>query len=163
MRRAPRAWTFEPGAVSAEVLADLGIERDESFFHYLQQCPLATFLTFHIVSEGRIVGLFALFIVGEQARVAGVWLKTPSPETWRIAFHLAQDAARQQTEASEIIARSTTEAGNIGAERAGMRLRARMPVLLFRKDGSERLPSLPFQLCDSDALFIKGDAATFQT
>jgi hypothetical protein len=163
LRLVPRRWTFEPGAASAGVLADLAVEREESFFQYLKRCPAATCLTFHIVNDGRIVGLFALLIVGEQARVAGTWLKTPSPETWRIAFHLAQDAARQHSNASEIIARCTTEAGMIGAERAGMRLRTRTPVVLFRKDGSELLPSLPFQLCDSDALFIKGQPATFLT
>jgi len=162
-RRVLHGWTYEPGAASAAVLADLGVERDPSFFQYLQQCPAATFLTFHIKNEGRVVGFFALLIVGEQARVAGVWLKTPSPESWHIAFQFARDAARQHTNASEIIARCTTEAANIGAKRAGMRLEGQMPVLLFRKDGSQVLPSLPFQLCDSDALFIKGEQAGFLT
>ncbi|MGA9978336.1 MAG: hypothetical protein WBQ08_06870 [Candidatus Sulfotelmatobacter sp.] len=159
----PRGWASVPGTASAEVLAMLAAERDESFFRYLQQCPVATCLTFNIVNEGRIVGFFALLVIGEQARVAGVWLAGLSAETWRIAFHLAQGAALQHTEASEIVARCTTEASVIGAQQAGMHLRGRTPVVLFRKDGSEFLPPLQFHLCDSDALFITSELATFST
>lgn len=160
LRRVPRGWTAD--AATAEGFA-IPAERNESFFRYLQQCPVATCLTFNIVNEGRIVGFFALLVIGEQARLAGVWLESPSAETWRIAFHLAQDAALQHTGASEIIARGTTEASALGAQQAGMRLREGTPVLLFRKDGSGRLPPLQFHLCDSDALFITGGLATFST
>ena len=160
-RQLPPGW----GAVaaSAEVPAILGAERDESFFRYLQQCPVATCLTFNIVNQGRVVGFFALSLAGEQARVAGVWLESPSPEIWRIAFHLAHDAALKHSRASELVARCSTEASAIGARQAGMRLLKRTPVVLFRQDGSERLPSLQFQMCDSDDLFIRGRQATFLT
>jgi hypothetical protein len=163
LRPVPLGWTVALAPASEQVLAVLTAERDESFFRYLQQCPVATCLTFNIANEGRIVGFFALLVIGEQARVAGVWLENPSPETWRIAFHLAQEAALQHTDASEIIARGTTEASVIGAQHAGMRLREKTPVVLFRKDGSELLPPLQFHLCDSDALFITGGLATFLT
>jgi hypothetical protein len=162
-RQVPGAWAFVPGSASAGVLAVLTAERDESFFKYLQQCPVATYLTFNIVNEGRVVGFFALLVIGEQARVAGVWLEGPSPETWRIAFHLAQEAALQHTGTSEIVARSITEASVIGAQQAGMRLRERTPLVLFRKDGSELLPPLQFHLCDSDALFMTNGLSTFKT
>lgn len=139
-------------------------ERDESFFRYLQKCPVAPCLTFDVVNQGRTVGFFALSVVGEQARIAGIWLERSSPEVWRIAFQLAQDAALKHTDTSEVIARCGMEASAIGAEQAGMRLRARTPVVLFRKDGdAQLLPPLQFQLCDSDALFITGGPATFLT
>jgi len=157
-RLVPSGWAAE--AATAEGFAIPTAERDESFFRYLQRCPVATCLTFNIVNEGRIVGFFALLVIGEQARVAGVWLESPSPETWRIAFHLAQKAALQHTGASEIVARCTTEASVVGAQQAGMHLRERTPVLLFRKDGSKLLPPLQFHLCDSDALFIGGHFVT---
>jgi hypothetical protein len=163
-RRVPRGWAaVEPAAVGTGGLAVLAGERDPSFFRYLQQCPVAPCLTFNVVHEDRIVGFFALLVVGEQARVAGVWLENPSPENWRIAFNLAQDAALKHTAASEIIARCTTEACAVGAKQAGMHLRGRTPVVLFRKDGTELLPSLQFQMCDSDALFIGGRLGTFLT
>jgi hypothetical protein len=160
-RRVTRGWAAD--AATAAGFAIPAAERNESFFRYLQQCPVATCPTFNIVNEGRIVGFFALLVIGEQARVAGVWLESPSPETWRIAFHLAHEAALQHTGASEIVARGTTEASVIGAQQAGMRLREGTPVLLFRKDGSKVLPPLQFHLCDSDALFITGGLATFST
>jgi GNAT superfamily N-acetyltransferase len=157
-RSVPRGWAV--AAATADGFAILAAERDESFFRYLQQCPVATCLTFNIVNDGRIVGFFALLVIGEQARVAGVWLESPSPETWGIAFHLAQEAALQHTGASEIVARCTTEASAIGAQQAGMRLVEKIPVLLFRKDGFELLPPLQFHLCDSDALFLTGGFKT---
>ena len=150
----PRGWApVEPGAGSAGWLAALARERDEFFFRYLQQCPVAPCLTFHIANGGRIVGFFVLSVVGEQARVAGVWLENPSPDTWRIAFHLAQDAALKHTNTSELIARCTTEASAIAAGQAGMRLRMRTPVVLFRKDGGAEPLPLQCHLCDSDAIF----------
>ena len=161
LRPGLREWAAD--AATAEGFAIPAAERDESFFRYLQQCPVATCLTFNIVNQGRIVGFFALLVIGEQARVAGVWLDSPSPETWRIAFHIAQEAAVQHTEASEIVARCTTEPSFIGAQQAGMHLRESTPVLLFRKDGSELLPPLQFHLCDSDALFLTGGLTTFLT
>ena len=114
----PRGWAaVKPGAGSARGLS----ERDESFFRYLQKCPVAPCLTFHIANEGRFVGFFALCVVGEQARVAGVWLENPSSDIWRIAFHLAQEAALRHTNTSELIARCTTGPSAIAAEQTGMR------------------------------------------
>jgi hypothetical protein len=143
-------------AATAEGFAIPAGERDESFFRYLQQCPVATCLTFNIANKGRVVGFFALSVVREQARVAGVWLESPSPEIWRIAFHLAHNAALKHTNVSELVARCSTEASVIGAKQAGLRLLKRTPVVLFRNDGSEVLPPLQFQMCDSDDLFITG-------
>lgn len=158
LRPVPRGWSAD--AATAEGFAIPAPQRDGSFFRYLQQCPVATCLAFNIANQGRIVGFFALLAIGEQARVAGVWLEGPSPETWRITFHLAQEAALRHTRASEIVARCATEASDIGAHQAGMHLRDKTPVLLFRKDGSELLPPLQFQLCDSDALFLTGAFVT---
>ncbi len=159
-----RGWAaVEPGAGGPEGLAALASERDESFFRYLQQCPVARCLTFHIVNEGRKAGFFVLSIVREQTRVAGVWLENPSPENWRAAFHLAQDAALKHTNTSELIARCATEASATAAGEAGMRLRGRTPVFLFRKScGAEPLP-LQFHLCDNDKVFIGGRLAGFLT
>jgi hypothetical protein len=160
-RRVPREWAA--AAATNEGFAILAHERDESFFPYLQQCPLASCLTFNIVNGSRVAGFFALSVVGEQARLVGVWLESPSPENWRVAFHLAHGAALKHTNTSELVAMCSTEASAIGARQAGMPLRVRTPVVLFRKDGTELSPPLQFQLCDSDALFITGQHDTFVT
>jgi hypothetical protein len=157
----PPGWATD--AASPEGFAILAGERHASFFRYLQQCPMASCLTFDVVNENRIVGFLALSVIAEQARVAGVWLENPSPENWRIAFHLAHDAALKRSHASELVAMCSTQASVIGAKQAGMPLRVHTPVVLLRKDGSDVLPPLQFQMCDSDALFITGPHATFQT
>ena len=93
--------------------------------------------------------------------MAGVWLENPSPENWRTAFHLAQDAALKHTNTSELVARCATEASATAAGQAGMRLRARTPVFLFRKGcGAEPLP-LQFHVSDNDAVFLGGRLAGF--
>jgi hypothetical protein len=160
----PHGWVaVEPSAGRIGELVALASERDESFFAYLQKCPVARSLTFHIENDGRKAGFFVLFVVGEQARVAGMWLENPSPEIWRIAFQLAQDAALKHTNASEIAARCTTEAGAIGAGQAGMRLRERIPVMLFRRDCAHEPLPLQHQLCDSDAIFRVDQPTEFLT
>jgi hypothetical protein len=162
-RAVDRGWAaVAPGEGGPQGLAVLASERDESFFRYLQQCPVARCLTFHLLNEGRNAGFLALSIVREQTRVAGVWLEDPSPENWRTAFHLAQDAALKHTNTSEIVARCATEASATAAGLAGMRLRERSPVYLFRKGCADPLP-LQFHLADNDAVFLGGRLAGFLT
>jgi len=162
--RAPLpGWTAtEAPALDLSGLAALTGERDASFFQYLERCPAADFLGFHVNHRGREAGYFALSVAGQQARVAGVWLEDADPERWRIAFLLAQDAALRLTGACELVARTTAEAAATGAERAGLRLRARTPVYLFRRDGGNKLP-LQFQIADNDSLFLGSGRAEFLT
>jgi hypothetical protein len=84
-----------------------------------------------------------------------VWLEDPSSENWRIALQLAQNAALKHTKTSEIIARCVTGASAIGAEQAGMRLRQRVPVMVYRKDRADTPLPLQCQLCDNDTIFEK--------
>ena len=138
-------------------------ERDEGFIHYLRQCPSVRLLSFHILHEGRRSGFFALSVVGEQARLAGVMLEKPDPEYWRIAFCLAQDAVLSYTRASELVARTTAEPAFIAAAQAGMRVRKQSPVFLFRKnDAGDELP-LQFQLWDNDSVFLGSLGPEFLT
>ena len=162
-RVAEHGWAaVEPDTGTEGIAAPTG-ERDASFFRYLQQCPTLRCLNFHIVNDGRKAGCLSLSIVREQTRIAGVWLDDPSPENWRTAFHLAQNAALRHTNTSELIARCATEGSAAAAGQAGMRLRARIPVFLFRKDsGAESLP-LQYHLCDNDAVFLGGRSAGFLT
>jgi hypothetical protein len=159
-----RGWAaVEAGAGGAEDAAVPGSERDASFFRYLDRCPVARCQTYAIVNEGRKAGFFALSVLREQTRVAGVWLEDPSAENWRTAFHLAQDAARQHTDTSELVASCATVASANAAAQAGMRLRARAPVFLFRKGGPVEPLPLQFHLCDNDAVFLRGRLAGFLT
>jgi hypothetical protein len=165
-RSVPRGWSAvasgnqAPGDRSDRVPV---IERGESFFRFLGQCPIAQCLTFHILHEGRKAGWFALFVGRVQARVAGLWLENPSSENWRIAFCLAQSAALEHTDACEFVARCSSEASWAGAERAGMRVRKRVPVFLRRKDKGSQLPPLEYHFCDDDGVFLNIQSARFLT
>jgi hypothetical protein len=164
------ARVLTPGWVATEAAASdvsgtevLTADRDGSFFHYLQQCPAARFLGFHILNEGRKSGFFALSVVGKQARLAGLWLENPSSECWRIAFHLVQDAALRHTAASELVIRTAAEVAAAAATQAGMRLRAQTPVFLLRKGNRGAALPLHFQMWDNDSAFLGSDRAEFLT
>jgi hypothetical protein len=150
---------------SSAVLAETGIcnERGKGFFQFLDMCPTARCLTFQIWRDGRQLGYFALMVVRSQARVAGVWLTEPSAENWRITFELAQDAALRHTEACEITARAFPEHTRIAAQAAGMRLRNRASVFLYRKSGAQDGLALDFQMADNDAIFLADRAPSFLT
>jgi hypothetical protein len=159
-----RGWMIRAASGDGgEGLAALGRERCGAFFRYLKQCPGARCLTFTIENDSRKEGFLAMSIVREQARIAGVWLEEPSPSNWRLAFHLAQELARKTTDTSELIASCVTEESAAGAELAGMRLRARTPVYLFRKSWVEGTLPLGFQVCDNDSVFLRERTASFLT
>lgn len=177
LRLARNAWwsstplrTVEPGWSAVEINVDgnkvtlaTATERGESFFRYMKQCPTARCRIFRVLHNCRPAGLFVLSEVWEQTRVAGVWLEDSSQPGWRAAFQLAQDAALKLTNASEIIARSGTQDSAIGAEQAGLRLRAKIPVFSFRKDGGIGPLPLQFHLLDNDAFFLGGPSTGFAT
>ncbi len=159
----PRWVAIKAGSGSADDTPVPLLERGEGFIRYLERCPVARFLTFHIVSDGRKVGWFCLAEGRVQARVAGIWLEHSTSENWRIAFCLARRAALDHTDAYEIVARCATADSCSGAEQAGMRVRKRVPVFFSRQNGGSQLPPLQFQLCDDDAVFLNIDTLKFLT
>jgi hypothetical protein len=147
-------WTaVESGGGSMGGSGAFASDRGEPFFRYLQECPAASCRAFDLLDSGRKAGCFALCVVREQARLAGVWLENPSPGNWRTAFHLAQDAARKEANASEFVARGSTEASAAGAGRAGMRFGLRTPVFFFRRNWDGGALPLQSQLADNDLFF----------
>jgi len=163
------ARVLTPGWVATEAAASdvsgtevLTADRDGSFFHYLQQCPAARFLGFHILNEGRKSGFFALSVVGKQARLAGLWLENPSSECWRIAFHLVQDAALRHTAASELFPHRRR--GSRGSRNSGRYAIAGADPGFPLTEGN-RGAALPlhFQMWDNDSAFLGSDRAEFLT
>lgn len=138
-------------------------ERDAGFLRYLRRCPTARFRVFEMLRDGRPVGWFALAEAAGQARIAGVLLADPSAQHWRAAFTLAQRAALRHTDATELIARSTSPEAAQAAPETGMRVRARTPVLLFRKVDPNVVPPLTFQLWDDDSAFYGSECPGFAT
>ncbi|HEY0794381.1 MAG TPA: hypothetical protein VGD64_01240 [Acidisarcina sp.] len=128
-------------------------ERGQGFVDFLNRCPIAHCVGFHILKSGRKVGWFSLVVGRAQARVAGLWLEEPTAENWRIALNLAQTAALEKTKASEFLARCSTEPSNIGAAQAGMHIAKRSPVLFRLRTGAEP-PPLQYHFCDNDDAFL---------
>jgi Acetyltransferase (GNAT) domain len=158
------AWTVaESNDLSSNGLGLLVAESAPAFFQYVRRCPGAQSRTFHILHNARSVGFFVLSAVWEQARVAGVWLEDSSPDTWAAVLRLAQDTAFRLTGASEIILRCGAGPATLGAEKAGLRLRARIPVFVLRKRGGAEPLQLPFHFLDNDAFFLGGPSAGFVT
>jgi hypothetical protein len=148
-----RRWTcVEFDSTSSELPVPQG-PHPQSFFDYLDRCPIGRCFRFHILDEGRKVGWFALFAGRLQARLAGVWLAEPTAENWRVAFNLAQTAALKRTDAVEFLARSASPAAAAGAAQAGMHVKDRERVLLGPK-GRTELPALDYQLCDNDDVIV---------
>jgi len=138
-------------------------ERDLSFIEFLAGCPISKCLAFHIRFKQRNVGWFALAIGRAQARIAGVWLEDPSADNWRTAFLLAQSAALDHTDASEILARCAGRESCLGAEKAGMKLYKRRPIYLWSANGSAQPLPIEYQLCDTDSAFLNIDHPGFET
>ena len=138
-------------------------ERDDSFFPYVERCPVARCLIFNVFEKDRPVGFFVLAAKWEQTRIAGVWLEDTSPGAWRAVFQLAQDVALRLTSTSEIVVRGTTEACATAAAQTGMRLRASVPVLLHRKAGTAGPLPLQFHFLDNDDFFLGGRLSGFLT
>ena len=153
----------EAAAGELDALVAPACERDANFLGYLQRCPSARCLVFHILNEGRKSGFFALSVVGKQVRLAGLWLENPALESWRIALCLAQDAALRHTAASELVFRTANEAAAAAAAQAGLRLRAQTPVIVLRKGRPEAALPLHFQMWDNDSAFLGSGGTEFLT
>jgi len=157
-------WTAaESNEISSDGLGMLASESTSAFFRYIRRCPSIQSRIFHVLHDARPVGFFMLSAVWEQARVAGLWLEDSSTAAWAAAFRLAQDNALKLTSASELIARCGPGPANLGAEKAGLRLRARIPVFVFRKSGGVEPLQLSFHFLDNDAFFLGGPSAGFAT
>jgi hypothetical protein len=157
------SWSAEEVSGIDNGLARFSVERTPSFFQYVQRCPAAQFRAFRVLHNGRPAGFFMLSLVWEQARVAGAWLEDDSPSAWDAVFRLAQDCVRTLTSASEFVARCSRESSKLGAQKAGLRLRARIPIFVFRKGGNTEPVQLPFHFLDNDAVFLGGQASGFIT
>ncbi len=125
--------------------------KNHHFFEYLDRCPVAGLKSFQLLHGGRKTGMIALTVCDEQTRIAGISLDDPTVENWKMAFYLAMRAALRFTSTSEISARISGDGPVAGALQAGMRIRGKLPVFLFRKD--DRALPLDFQLWDDDGLF----------
>lgn len=144
-------------------------ERPAAFFEYLLRCPAARFSLYGLVDRDQVerdqaVGHFVIGMVRAQARVAGVWLREPSPDTWAAAYSLARQTAARCKEASEVVLMGSEGSSSEGAAHAGYRILRGPIVYVLDKKGKLRLSrQFQFQLCDSDLGFLDTGKASYWT
>jgi hypothetical protein len=139
------------------------IHRGDAFFRYIEACPRAKILLFQVLQHGEPAGTFALSIVLNQARIAGVWPKTQGPDTLAAAYTLAQVEAQRFADAYEIVAGGSAAKAELAATESGLRFRDRAPVFFLANSSALPKTSLDFQLVDNDSFFLSGDSPEFLT
>jgi hypothetical protein len=85
------------------------------------------------------------------------------PALERCAYELAQEVALHNSDACEIVARALSEETRSAAAAAGMRLRNRHAVFVYKKRDSKPGLPLDFQLGDSDKIFLSDRDPSFLT
>jgi hypothetical protein len=137
--------------------------RQSAFFDYLLRCPTARIRLYCIRDQGGLNGHFAISTLRSQARIAGVWLRDPSPAAWQTAFCIAQRVARLEG-ANEVVAGGTDGESEQAASRSGLRIIRHIPVYLLNKKRKLDLrQDFQFQLCDYDGFFLDMGNASYWT
>jgi hypothetical protein len=93
VHRDRNGWTAAEASV-ADFDLPVSCPRSQAFFRYIEQCPTIHVRLYRLLANSNEEGWFALSLVQKQARIAGIWLKGPSPApTWR----LRRQRARSET------------------------------------------------------------------
>jgi len=168
----PEGWAAEemdPDQLSGNVswpatVSDCCSPRPPAFFEYLVRCPVMPVRVYSIRDAGAARGHFAIGVLREQVRVAGVWLCEAYDAAWRAAFALARQTAAQIGEACEIVAAGTEGASQQAAIQAGFRIIKHLPVYLLNQNRTLTLPrDFQFQLSDDDTFFQDSGGSSFWT
>lgn len=164
IRLGASGWAIEEGLGNSDghtVLLDN--LRPNSFFRYLQSCPTAQIKVFEIRKDDHYAGRFALSLLYNQARIAGLWLNNPSAENLYAGYRLAQRAARTIDSAYEITSSGSTRASERAAVSSGLRIRKRTPIYLLSFKESPLPTAFDFQMADTDAVFQSSGETCYWT
>ncbi len=138
--------------------------RSPEFFEYFLRCPAAPAHLYGIFDGAEMKGHFIICVVRGQARVAGIWLREPSKESYGATYFLAASMARALPGANEIAAVGTKGLSGEGAERAGYEVKDGPWVYLLDKKKKLSLPAdFQFQPSDDDEAFLDYGVANYWT
>jgi hypothetical protein len=162
-----KAKEIEPQEISREIpweVADARCSpRPPAFFEYLLRCPAARVSLHGIFDEvGELGGHFAISVLRGQVRIAGIWLRESTQETFAAAYFVARRSAQHLKGANEIVTIGSEGVSREGATRAGFRIMPGAPVYVL--DKKKKLPLSPgfqFQLSDDDAAFLDVGTADY--
>jgi len=145
--------------------ADAGFsQRPPAFFEYLLRCRAARFSLYGIFDGGEAMGHFAISMVRGQARIAGVWLRRSSPDTWAAAYYLARQTASRLKGAYEIAVIGSDGFTREAAAKAGLQIMPGPSVYMLNKKRNAQLSAeFQFQLSDDDAAFLDSGGTSYWT
>jgi hypothetical protein len=130
------------------------LERSESLFTYMLDCPIAPMALYAIEQEGRVRGYFLLASAPGQVRIADCWLDSDDPVAWRALLLCAVRQARRYSDAAELVVWASDPMLARCLEDCGFHARGSRPVQVLPSKGF-MLPdaTLRVQMLDSDAAF----------
>jgi hypothetical protein len=138
--------------------------RSPAFFEYLLRCPAGPMTLFGLFDGTNLQGHFAICVLRGQARIAGVWLRESTQDSYAAAYFLAQKAARLLPGANEVAAVGSKGISGDGAAQAGFKIREGPWVYLLDKKKKLSLPAdFQFQPSDDDEAFLDYGVANYWT
>ncbi|HTZ73413.1 MAG TPA: hypothetical protein VMB47_05810 [Candidatus Aquilonibacter sp.] len=150
----PEGWEIQEGLDGGDGRSlSLDNLRSSGFLKYLQSCPTAQIRVFEIRKDDHNAGRFALSLLHNQVRIAGLWLNNPSPENLCVGYALAQQVARTMSDAFEITSTGSTPESERAAVAAGFRIRKHTPIYLLSFKTGPLPAAFDFQMADTDAVF----------
>jgi hypothetical protein len=130
------------------------LERTESLFAYMLDCPIAPMALYAVEKEGRVRGYFLLASAPGQVRIADCRLDTEDPFDWRALLLCAVRQARRYSGAAELAVWASDPLLARCLEDCGFHARGSRTVQVLPSKGFT-LPAadLRVQMLDSDAAF----------
>jgi len=170
-RSVPRGWSAEPldprdvpedlwPHASAETAVTA---RDAAFYQFVTASPSARHVLFGLRQRGELAGYFCLSFGPHVARIADLWLPSSHIADWSAAFQTAAAVAAGREDVCEVSAWASTAIGRESLDRAGFKLRDRLPVSVFGAGDVLGGRELHVQMLDCDASFLFDEKAPYLT
>ena len=168
---APAEWTatpVAPDAVDASVWPQPSAStavavRDAAFYRYVLASPSTRHALFSLERRGAPVGYFCLAYARHVARIADLWVTSPSVEDWCAGFRCAAAVAARDRAMYEVTAWTSTALGRDALAHAGFRLRDCSTLSVFGDVGVLEGRDLHVQMLDCDASFLAADEISYLT
>lgn len=129
--------------------------RSVDSLNYALLCPAAEMSGYYIFSGGTLMGYCILSRIGNQCRIADLWIESSKPEDWRAAYVLATRLGSRYPEVTEIITAAGPPQARAGIIGAGYRLMSKRAVRV--RDPRGLLPDgrpLAVSLLENDHYYL---------
>ena len=131
------------------------LRRTVDFLNYALLCPAAEMNGYYIYQGGTLLGYCILSRVGNQCRIADLWIEATNSADWRAAYALATRLASRYPEVTEVVAAVGMPEAQTGIRTAGFRPLQTEPVRA--RDPRGLLPAnkpLSLSLLDNDHYYL---------